>query len=62
MCKNPCAKDCPRRSAECHAICKEYKTFRTERNAELIQRNKEKNVRTTHPTKMTNIRKKMRWK
>lgn len=63
MCKNPCAKDCPKRTAECHATCKEYNDFRNERNKELIRRNREQEaLQTTHPTKITKIRKSMRWK
>lgn len=29
--KHPCKKDCPRRSAECHAICEEWKAYEQER-------------------------------
>ena len=25
--KNPCVKDCPRRSEECHATCEDYAAF-----------------------------------
>ena len=25
--KNPCVKECPRRTAECHASCKDYAKF-----------------------------------
>ena len=28
---NPCRPDCPRRSGECHAGCKEYAEFRADR-------------------------------
>lgn len=30
MIHNPCKKDCPKRSATCHGICKDYKEFRAE--------------------------------
>lgn len=61
MCKSPCDKHCPRRSATCHAECKEYNDFRNQRNKELEERNKLNDVQTTHPNKMTAIRKRSRW-
>ena len=31
---NPCAKDCPNRSATCHAECEKYAVFAKEREEE----------------------------
>ncbi len=38
MIKNPCAKDCPGRSAECHASCKQYAEYRADRDRQIEER------------------------
>lgn len=30
--KNPCVRDCPKRSSTCHSECKDYLDFREENN------------------------------
>lgn len=34
MKRPPCKPDCPKRNAECHSTCPEYKTFREEKDIE----------------------------
>ena len=41
MIKKPCAKDCPGRSSECHAYCKQYAEYRAERDQQIEQRKRE---------------------
>jgi len=38
---NPCPPDCPRRNAECHAKCKDYKDWRAELDRKNAERRKE---------------------
>ena len=40
--KQPCAKDCPNRSAECHAHCEVWKEYEIKRNQGYIDAGKEK--------------------
>ena len=42
--KQPCARDCPRRSATCAATCKEWKEYVKARNAEYEQKQREREV------------------
>lgn len=44
MSKNPCVKDCPNRSATCHAECEKYAAFAKDREAELRELNHKRNV------------------
>lgn len=36
--KNPCNKDCPKRTMHCHATCREYAIFYAERRKENNER------------------------
>lgn len=36
--EQPCRKDCPERSADCHAVCEKYREFERARNAEYDKR------------------------
>lgn len=42
--KNPCKRECPKRSSTCHGTCKEYKDFVADNAAEResIRKQKEK--------------------
>lgn len=44
MSSNPCVKDCPNRSATCHAECERYAAFAKEREAVLAQKNKQQSI------------------
>ena len=37
---SPCKPDCPKRNAECHSLCPEYKEWRAERDNFNEQKNK----------------------
>ena len=39
--QNPCAQDCPNRSATCHAECEEYAAWAKENEQRRIKRAKE---------------------
>ncbi len=39
--KQPCKKDCPRRSAECHVICEDWLKYEKERNENYLLKGKE---------------------
>jgi hypothetical protein len=39
---NPCKPDCPKRNAECHSLCPEYKEWRAEKDKDNEQINKTK--------------------
>jgi hypothetical protein len=39
---NPCKPDCPKRNAECHSLCPEYKKWRIEKDADNERINKNK--------------------
>lgn len=45
MKENPCKPDCPRRSADCHCICKDYAEFAEDRRKFLEERRKERLVK-----------------
>lgn len=36
--KQPCAKDCPERTEDCHATCERYKAFAADRLEKYAQR------------------------
>ena len=38
----PCQPDCPKRNAECHSVCPDYKEWRTEKDADNEKINKNK--------------------
>ena len=42
MAKQPCKRDCPERSGECHASCERWKKYEAERNSEYELIRKEK--------------------
>lgn len=37
---NPCKPDCPKRNAECHSLCPDYKEWRVEKDADNEKINK----------------------
>ena len=38
--KHPCAKDCPRRSAECRSTCPEWAEYEAAKKADYAEREK----------------------
>lgn len=56
--KQPCAQDCPRRSEDCAATCKEWKDYVAERNARYEAIYKEKQIEEAfYQNKTKNIHK-----
>ena len=43
MVKPPCERDCPRRTAECHAKCAPYLEYEEEKQKEYREREAERN-------------------
>lgn len=39
--KQPCEKNCPRRSSVCHAICEDWLKYEKERNENYLLKGKE---------------------
>lgn len=44
MTPNPCKRDCPKRSATCHAVCKEYIEYAEAKEEERVERWKQKQI------------------
>lgn len=42
--KQPCARDCPDRSADCAVTCEKWKKYVVERNAEYKERQKQREL------------------
>lgn len=42
--KHPCKPDCPKRSADCHSICPDYRDYEKARNAEYEKKAAERAV------------------
>ena len=36
--KSPCKRDCPRRNAECHSTCEDYKKYRVKCDEDIKKR------------------------
>ena len=55
---NPCKRDCPQRTSDCHGKCPEYKKFRDRKDAEL----EEKNQRHIATDTMSEAKKRAIWR
>lgn len=65
--KQPCRKDCPDRSGECHAVCEKYREFEKARNAEYEKKAVERGAEGgffegKERLRMRNYKKKKEWR
>ena len=59
MAKNPCKKDCPKRSWDCHAHCKDYKDYEAANREEYKKRAMMLTVNTYSDNKESKLRRSM---